>query len=169
MVIIPDEEVTYVSIPRFERLIYRGNIDDNGVLTIDDPTIEIDTYSENVEFELIGDDSDLFSIEFPTIYSVKVTLKEPLTEENLIGKAFLTATLTANHPEVVSGSSILLIDLPKTPPTTTTPRPAFEKSLIRGSINSDLELAIENVVLTESSYEPEIIFTMTGGKYIPFP
>lgn len=166
VVITADEEVTYIPSPRFEKAIYRGNIDENGVLSVEDPTIDEDSYSQNLTFSLtIGDDSDLFVIEPVTLYSVRVSLKAPLTEENLIGKTVFVATITADHPEAFSGTTVLLIDLPGEP-AFTTPKPAFQKSLIRGSISSQLELDVETIVLAETSYTPEIIFSIEGGNYI---
>lgn len=162
--IVPDTEVTYVPPPRFAKAIYRGNISDTGIFTYESPTIEQDSYSEDLSFTISGDDGDLFSIGALPPYSVSIALKSPITEENLIGKTFLTATISANHPEVFSGSTILLVDLPSVP-IVTTPKPAFEKSLVRGSINSELELLVETIVLTQSSYASDIIFSMTGGKF----
>lgn len=113
VVLTSNENVTYVSSPRFEKVFYRGNIDDDGVLSIEDPTIEEDSYSENIEFTLSGDDGDLFSIARAPPRSVKVSLRAPLTEENLISKTFLITTLTASHSEASNSSTVLLIDLPE--------------------------------------------------------
>lgn len=173
ILLIPDEEVTYIPPPRFQEAIYRGNISDAGVFTYEIPSIVAESYSEDLSFTISGDDSDLFSVEALPPYSVNVSLRFPITEENLIGKTFLTATISANHPEAFSGSTVLLIDLPSVP-IITTPKPTFEKSLIRGSIDSEFQLFVETIVLTESSYTADTIFSMTGGnkifqmfKYIP--
>lgn len=162
--IIPDEDVTYIPPPRFEQVMYRGNIDDTGALTINDPTVAEDSFSQNISFQYTGDDTDLLSYELVPPYSIKVSVNANITEEDLIGKTFLTATITANHPEVASGSTVLLIDLPRVS-TTTQPKPFFETSLTKGLINSELDLVIEDIVLAESSYTPETVFTMAGGNF----
>lgn len=133
-------------------------------MSVADPTITEESYSQNLTFTLSGEDSDFFSID-PTLHPIKVSLRVPITEENVIGKTFLTATITANHPEVEGSSTVLLIVLPSVP-SFTTPRPTFEKSLIRGSINSELLLEIESVILRDLSYTPDITFTLTGGNFI---
>lgn len=119
----------------------------------------------DLSFTVGGDDGDLFSVESLAPYSVNVALRSPISEEYLIGKTFLTATISANHPDVSSGSTVLLVDVPREE-MTTTPKPTFEKSLIRGSIDSDLQLVIEPIVLTVSSYTSDTVFSMTGGKFL---
>lgn len=164
IILIPDEEVTYIPPPRFEKAIYRGNISDTGVFSYENPTIEADSYSADLSFTISGDDGDLFTVELLPPFSVNVALKYPITEENLIGKPFLTATISANHPEVFSGSTVLLVDVPSEA-IITAPKPTFEKSLIRGSINSELELIVEAIILTENSYTSDTTFSMTGGNF----
>lgn len=162
---MPDEEVTYVPAPRFQNAIYRGNISETGEFFCENQTIEEDSYSNEISFTISGDDGDLFSVESLPPFSISVSLKSPITEENLIGKKFFTATISANHPEVLSGTTALLIDLPNVP-IVTTPKPAFEKSLIRGTINSELELSVETIVLTTNTYYSDIEFLMTGGNFV---
>lgn len=165
--IVPDLEATYIPQPRFVKPIYRGDISETGELSCEIPAIEEDSFSDELSFTISGDDGDLFSIEALPPFSVSVSLKSPLTEENLVGKTFFTATISANHPEVPSGSTVLLIDLPSVP-VVTTPKPIFEKSLIRGSINAELELFVETIVLSESSYTTDTTFSMTGDDSSAF-
>lgn len=162
--IVADKESTYIPPPRFQKALYRGNISDTGIFSYEPPTIDEESYSEDLSFTLSGDDGDLFSVELvhESTHSLNVLLKSPITEENVNGKTFLTATISANHPEVFSGSTVLLIDLPIVPEITT-PKPIFEKSLIKGSIDTDLQLFIETIVLLESTYTADTIFSMAGG------
>lgn len=159
-----DAEATYIPPPRFEKPIYRGDISETGDFTYEFPTIEEDSHSDELTYTISGDDGDLFSVDVLPPFSVSVSLKAPITEENLIGKTFFTATISANHPEVPSASTVLLVDLPSVP-VVTTPKPIFEKSLIRGSINSELQLFLETIVLSESSYTADTTFSMTGGSF----
>ncbi|KAG4076573.1 hypothetical protein HA402_002736 [Bradysia odoriphaga] len=165
--IVADEEATYIPPPRFEEAIYRGDISVTGEFSCEIPTIVEDTYSDELSYTLSGTDGDLFVVEARPPFSVAVALKAPITEENLVGKSFFTATISANHPEVPSGSTVLLVSLPSVP-VVTTPKPSFEKSLIRGSINAELELFVETIVLSESSYTLDTTFSMTGDDISSF-
>ncbi|XP_037037495.1 uncharacterized protein LOC119075215 [Bradysia coprophila] len=165
--IVADGNATYIPPPRFEEAIYRGDISETGEFSCETPTIVEDTYSDELSYTLSGTDGDLFSVEARPPYSVAVTLKAPITEENLVGKTFFTATISANHPEVPSGSTVLLVSLPSVP-VVTTPKPSFEKSLIRGSINAELELFVETIVLSVQSYTLDTTFSMTGDDSSTF-
>lgn len=160
---MPDEQATYIPPPQFEEAIYRGSLNVDGQLSSEEPKLKEDTFSDGLSFSVSGDDGDLFSVGLLPPYSVAVSLKSPITEENVAGKTFLTATISATHPEGYSGSTVLLIDLPNVP-VVTTPKPTFEKSLVRGSINSGMELSIETVVLIENTYSSDVTFSMSGGN-----
>lgn len=163
--IVSDENATYIPSPRFEKAIYRGDINVDGEFSYEIPTIEEDSFPDQLTFTVTGDDGDLFSVEPLPPYSVSVSLKAPITEENVAGKKFLTATIYASHPEVSSGSTVLLVDLPNVP-IVTTPKPYFEKSLVRGSINTDFELLLETITLTE--YTTDTTFSMIGDDSSTF-
>ncbi|KAJ6625244.1 Protocadherin-15, partial [Pseudolycoriella hygida] len=167
IMIVPDEEATYTPQPRFQKAIYRGHISETGAFSYENILLEGDSYSEGLSFAISGVDGDLYSIQYVPPYTVEVSLKSPLSEENTAGKTFLTATISASHPETHTGSTVLLVDLPDVP-IVTTPKPMFEKSLIRGSINLDMELSIEAVVLAESTYTTEITFSMNGDDSSKF-
>ncbi|KAG4078591.1 hypothetical protein HA402_003238 [Bradysia odoriphaga] len=158
--IVSDENATYIPVPRFEKPIYRGDISESGEFSSEILTIAEESYSDELTYTISGDDGDLFSVEALPPYSLAVGLRSPITEKNLIGKTFLTAKISANHPEVPSGSTVLLVDLPTIP--------TFEKSLIRGLVNDDLELIVETIVLADGSYTSYTIFSLTGDDSSTF-
>lgn len=75
-------------------------------------------------------------------------------------------TLVANRANVDPGSTVILVDIP----TTTTPvpfeAPAFEKDLYVGSLNVDLELQLEQLVITTDTYDSSVTLSLEGGDIL---
>lgn len=92
-----------------------------------------------------------------------MSLSRPLTESDLRGKSVLHATLVASRSDVVdTGATIILVSIPVTTPA---PVPSFEKSSYQGSLNEQLELSIENLILSETTYGPDVTFKLNGGNH----
>lgn len=92
---------------------------------------------------------------------ITVTLAQPLTANDLLGKSILVTTLVANRPDGDSGSAVILVNIPVTTPS---PLPAFEKSAYQGSLNENHELTMENIILKENTFGQGVTFQLEGGK-----
>lgn len=150
-----------IPIPAFEQNVFRGLIDENRVLTFEDVIVNASTYSNDLTFECIGGDAALFT---PSNVEniVTVSLTQDLTEEDIAGKLYLMTTLYANKADIGSGSTILLVNISVTTPQPPIAVPSFEYTMYRGSIDTDMNLVIDNILLVENTYNEAISFDMVG-------
>lgn len=95
---------------------------------------------------------------------MSITLAKDLTDEDLVGKKYLTALVSAHHPEADDGSTVLLVDILTTPAPPMTPIPTFEKSIYRGQLNDDLTLSFGNIVIIPDTYMDDVVVNILGGN-----
>lgn len=91
-----------------------------------------------------------------------ITLASPLSEDNVNGRRYFRTEVTAtNSLNSRVPISILFVDIEQPP---VNPNPKFTHPTFRGSLDIDLELTFEEVVLEEATYGDDVVFTLDGGK-----
>lgn len=155
-----DDVIQFTDIPRFEKPLYLGFIDETGKLNLDDIILEESTYSSSIKFELDEDIAEFFEIQ-QNENVVTLILSSPLDDDFLQDKFTLNLVLRATHPTVESGSTAIVIELPKK----NIQVPEFEKSLYEGEITKDLLLEMEDVTLKQ--FDGENI-TLIGPDSVHF-
>lgn len=131
-------------------------------MTLAKPVIKLDTFNSEIAFGFSGGDSSLFT-QSNEDNVITVSLRNPLTEADVLNRAVLMTTLVANRANVDPGNTVILVDIP----TTTTPvpfeAPAFEKDLYVGYLNENRELVLEQLVITTETYDSSITLSLEGG------
>lgn len=86
-----------------------------------------------------------------------------LTHSDVNGKQILMATIVAKRESIDLESTLLLIDVPALAPL-----PEFSKSLYHGSINEQKEFSMEDILLIEQTYSPDVTFELPAADGIYF-
>lgn len=97
--------------PSFTKPLYRGYIDNEAGVLVEDIVLVASTYSSAVTFELSGDDSEFFELT-SEINVVQIGLRESVTEDQLASREFLTFEVVARHPEANLARAGVLISVP---------------------------------------------------------
>lgn len=93
---------------------------------------------------------------------LKVTLVSPLTEDSIKGRSyFRTEVAATNALNTRVGISVLIIDIIQ---PAVFPNPKFTLPAFRGSLDLDLALTFEDVLLEESTYWEDVVFSLEGGR-----
>lgn len=101
-----------------------------------------------------------------TLNTVSITLANPLTDDDLLGRTFFMTVLVANLVGVGSGYTVLRFDTPVIAPEPTPIVPAFEKPSFKGFLDEERLLTFETVIVTAATYTEDIVFELTEGKII---
>lgn len=99
-----------------------------------------------------------------TLNTVTLTLANPLTDDDLLGRTFFLTVLVANLVGIGSGYTILRFDTPVITPEPIQILPAFEKPSFRGSLDEERLLTFETVIVNATTYSEDIVFELTEGK-----
>lgn len=99
-----------------------------------------------------------------TLNTVSITLANPLTEDDLLGRTFFMTVLVANLIEIGSGYTVLRFDTPIITPEPTPILPAFEKPSFKGFLDEERLLTFEPVIVNATTYSEDIVFELTEGK-----
>lgn len=109
---------------------------------------------------LIGDQALFNTVN--TLNKVDVSLRQPLTQDDIADRTYLMTVLRAERPTVEPTDTVLLVNIP-----VTTPRPsivplAFSKPLYRGSVHEETGFDLEEVQLVLSTYNEAVTFELAG-------
>lgn len=150
-------------LPRFERTLYNGRIDEENVLHADIITLEASTYSSDLKFFLLGTDAFVFAI---TVDRNELTLRlaRALTDEES-AKTVLMATIWALRSDGISaGSTEIIVTLPAV--STNPPTVQFEKIFYTGKIDVDNVLTLPSIVLLVSETTTDVVtFTLQDEDF----
>lgn len=91
-----------------------------------------------------------------------VSLIQALTESDVAGRTFLMAPLVATRPNVGSGETVIIIDVPVKVPLSL---PAFEQPSYRGVIDTNLALTLASITLVQNTYSTDVEFALTEGIF----
>lgn len=95
-----------------------------------------------------------------------ITLTSPLTEESVKDRSYFRTELTAsNSLNSRVGISVLIVDIVQ---PAVVPSPKFSQPSYRGSLDLDLELTFEDVLLDEATYAEDVVFSLEGGDSAVF-
>ncbi|GAB0099876.1 hypothetical protein DMENIID0001_157670 [Sergentomyia squamirostris] len=118
-----DGENIFLIRPVFEQVLYTGTLNEDLSLVMPPIFLDTDTYDEEtVVFSLRGEDSDFFVIS-NNLNLITLTLREPLSEEDIEDKNFLQFQVIATRPGIEEGAAVVFIDLMKVCPEVTTMEP----------------------------------------------
>lgn len=156
VIITSDEQNTFVPIPRFEKALYQGTLNINGVLELENAVVVNNTFSNEIAFGLSGGDSDLF------LYTIdlNVVIISLVEDADLTDRTFLMTTLIANRAYTETGSTVLHVDIEM---QSALPTPKFQQQRYRGQLNDLLQVTIEGIALVESTYSNDVQFFLEGG------
>lgn len=104
-----------------------------------------------------------------TLNTVSLTLANPLTDDDLLGRTFFMTVVVANLIGVGSGYTFLRFDTPIITPEPTPIVPAFEKPSFKGFLDEERDLTFEPVIVNATTYSEDIIFELTEGKITHLP
>lgn len=73
---------------------------------------------------------------------------------------YRTEVVASNALNSRVGISVLIVDIVHATPL---PSPKFTQPAYRGSLDLDLELTFESVLLDEATYGTDVVFSLDGG------
>lgn len=149
------EQPTTPSAPTFAQLMYTGRLDAQLQMSIDRPTLLIETYSADTTFELadVGD-VGLFAIASTADNVVTIALRTPLTEADVRGKMFIGCILRASRPAIGVGLTAIVIEMPAQAVAPKTLQ--FVQSVYRGVLDADLKLTFEDVRVVPETFDDDV-------------
>ncbi|CRK98401.1 CLUMA_CG011760, isoform A [Clunio marinus] len=152
--ILLDIESAEQRMPVFEENVYEGVLYETNLnLVLEDFILQRETYSDDVMYEISGEDADFFDIEVNE-HIVKIFLKENV---DLMEKEFLRFFVVASKDTIGSTSARAII---RTIPNVIM-SPSFEKVLYKGSLIGET-LLIETIKFTEEILSSEITLKLEG-------
>lgn len=117
--------------------------------------IFIRNYSKHVFI----DDASLFVVN-QVENTATVSLARILTDELVEGRTYFQCELQATNAVNSRGFAVLIVDIVQPDPIIL---PKFTQPAYRGSLDLDLVLTFENVLLIEETFGPDVTFALEGG------
>lgn len=147
----------------FAESIYIGQIDLDRKLTV--PTINLvaNEWTDNVEFNVIGDDTGLLFFTTPAENSFIITLRRDIAETDVLDKSYLKFMVEASNDRSRKATALLVIEIAQSNAGMTDPMPVFEKLLYIGELSQTMQLTLENPIVSMDTYSDEIIFSIEEG------
>lgn len=92
---------------------------------------------------------------------ITITLASPLSEDAVKDRSYFRTEVTASNAlNFRVGISVLIVDIVK---PAVIPSPKFTLPAFRGSLDLDLVLTVEDVLLEEATYGEDVVFSLEGG------
>lgn len=142
--------------PVFEKLLYIGELSETLQLTVENPIVRIDTYSEEIVFSLSEGDVDMFKID-NTANTLTFSLSRDLTSADVTDRMFLSCIIIASRPNVGDGVTAIVIRMP------TTHSFSFELQIYVAILNEDGQLENNKPQLIDNPYT-DVVFELIGRK-----
>lgn len=150
----------------FEQIIYSGTVDlpnqpqFPNVIKLTDAT-----YTEDVVITLEGSDVDYFN-GVQTDNSLAITLKDPLTVEDVLGKLYFDLSVKATKSGYFNGNAAVFIEITNGECISETNMLIFEENIYTGTFTLPDILNIPSAIkLTDATYSDGVIFTFEGSKF----
>ncbi|XP_055610791.1 protocadherin Fat 3-like [Uranotaenia lowii] len=139
-----------VIVPKFERLVYEGLIDDQNRLEDLKLKLTSDTYDDQIDYDLLNDDYELFKVEKLTdTKEILISLKAPLSPEEISNRNRLRFDVQARSPQGALTMVPVIIQIQ----TAIAKLPKFEQPLYKTVIGTNLQLIpfTDPIQLTEET------------------
>ncbi|XP_058460610.1 uncharacterized protein LOC131436122 isoform X2 [Malaya genurostris] len=153
-------EVLHVA-PVFEQLLYEGQI--NSALELDELKLQLKpgTYDNTVQFSLLDDDAALFTHRTLETNELLISLKEPITEDDLHNRNSLRFKVRAVKQNTLETVVPVVIQIEKV----SVKIPKFEKVFYKSAIGSDLRLIpFEPIQLVEDTSAEGLSVTIGSSE-----
>ncbi|XP_070496288.1 uncharacterized protein [Chironomus tepperi] len=151
-VVVTLPKVNGDKILRFESPYYIGSLDQL-TLDIEDIVLEMNNYDDAVEFTLTGTDKDLFKFE-KIQNSLKISLSSDVTQEVLLNRVFLTASIKATRTEFASAETVIFVHLNVIVDAISPIE--FDKVIYTGSLTYNNVLVLEQISIASNETELQI-------------
>ncbi|KAG5681021.1 hypothetical protein PVAND_010487 [Polypedilum vanderplanki] len=148
---------------KFEKSLYIGSINNQKLLNIESIFIQSENFYTSVN--ITGLDSEYFTAILNQNF-VSLILAKEITQDLIFQKTILTAQIIAQHE-----NSLLYTNLIITMPRITEDKILrFENSYYIGSLDNELKLSIEDIVLELDNYNDSVNFSWNGNdmKYFDY-
>ena len=144
--------------PQFEKSTYIGHKPDIGELMLENIVIANETFDVSINVSLNGVDADLFEIKEQIGNVVQIGLKSAVL---VTDKEFLQFVVVASKIglEMKEFANILISVGQKNP---TTKALSFSKSIYEGSVNKEMKLIVEKVMLNEDNLDDDVVIQLSG-------
>lgn len=95
----------------FEKPLYRGSINKNGYVIMEDVVLVASTYNSAATFELSGVDSEFFELTAKSNV-VLIGLRKSGAHYQMADREYFTFEVVARHPEASLARALVLISVP---------------------------------------------------------
>lgn len=150
----------------FEEIIYSGTIDlPNEPVFTNVIKLTDATYTEDVVITLEGSDVDYFN-GVQTGNSLVITLKTPLTIEDVLGKLYFDLSVKATQSGYFTGNAAVFIEITNGECISETNMLIFEENIYTGTFTLPDVLSIpSDIKLTDVTYSDGVVFTLEGSEF----